>query len=543
MRHWPDADLNQALLTLWSRFRQANLDRVESLASAAEAMREGRLDEQQRGQAQREAHKLAGSAGSFGFLEGSRLAREAELLLRTTALPPLERATRLQAIAMDLRDELLRDAQPWQPEGAAGRESQDGFILVVDDDEPFAELLVIEAAAHWLKARYANSIQQARSALAESMPDAILLDLNFDNDGEGGLSFLRELAIMAPNVPVLVLTVRGALQDRVEVARLGATAYLQKPVAPSQVMEIVAQVLKRERQVDARVLAVDDDPSVLEALQALLGGQGYRVTTLSNPLRFWEVLEESPPDLLLLDLDMPELGGIDLCRAVRTDPRWAGMPILFLTGSTEPTSVQAVFAAGADDYIAKPVVPPELLTRVANRLERTQLHQRLAETDVLTGLVNRQKATQALAQLLRLSERHGQPVSLGVVDLDLFKSVNDRFGHAVGDAVLRRTADALHRAFRRDDVVGRWGGEEFVIGLYGMPVTSGRDRLADALEQLRRAEFRAPTGERFSVSFSAGVAECPSHGTDLTALFRAADQALYRAKAAGRGRVLIADPG
>jgi diguanylate cyclase (GGDEF)-like protein len=183
------------------------------------------------------------------------------------------------------------------------------------------------------------------------------------------------------------------------------------------------------------------------------------------------------------------------------------------------------------------------MTRVANRLERTQLHQRLAETDVLTGLVNRQKATQALAQLLRLSERHGQPVSLGVVDLDLFKSVNDRFGHAVGDAVLRRTADALHRAFRRDDVVGRWGGEEFVVGLYGMPVASGRDRLADALDHLRHAEFKAPDGERFSVSFSAGVAECPSHGTDLTALFRAADQALYRAKAAGRGRVLIADPG
>jgi len=193
-----------------------------------------------------------------------------------------------------------------------------------------------------------------------------------------------------------------------------------------------------------------------------------------------------------------------------------------------------------DEDLAKPIVGPELLVRVANRLERTQLHRRLAETDVLTGLATRQKATQSLGQLLRLSGRHGKPVSLAVIDLDHFKIINDRYGHTVGDAVLRRTADVLFQAFRRDDVVGRWGGEEFIVGLYGMPRASGQDRLRRALDSLQAQEFEAPGGEKFRVSFSAGVAEFPKDGPDMASLFRQADAALYVAKAAGRAQVVTA---
>ena len=299
-------------------------------------------------------------------------------------------------------------------------------------------------------------------------------------------------------------------------------------------MEALSQILKHERTADARILIVDDDPLVLEALDALLAPRGYRVTTLSEPMRFWDVLEESPPDLLLLDVDMPGLTGIDLCRAVRTDLRWAGVPILFLTARDDSATIQLIFGAGADDYIAKPMVGPELLNRIENRLQRSQLHRRLAETDVLTGLANRQKTTQSVSQLLRLSERHGKPVSLGVIDIDHFQDINDQYGHEVVDTVLRRAAEVLSQAFRRDDVVGRWGGEEFLVGLYGMPRANGQARLRGALDALEAEEFDGPDGQRFRVSFSAGVAEFPSDWRDMPSLFRTADAALYVAKEAGR---------
>jgi diguanylate cyclase (GGDEF)-like protein len=173
-------------------------------------------------------------------------------------------------------------------------------------------------------------------------------------------------------------------------------------------------------------------------------------------------------------------------------------------------------------------------------LERTRLLQRLADTDGLTGLANRARATGLIQHFLRLAARQNLPVSVGILDLDHFKQVNDRRGHAVGDAVLQGVADLLVRSLRSADVVARWGGEEFLVGLYGMSAAATARRLESILEHLRRRDFGAEE-DSFQVSFSAGVAEHPTHGDDLQALYVAADAALYRAKAAGRARVLAAE--
>jgi diguanylate cyclase (GGDEF)-like protein len=531
-------DLNQALTALWTKFRETNLDRVACISDVASALADGTLEEPRRRAAEREAHKLVGAVGSFGFAEGSRLARAAEQLLQSDELPFQQRATQLEALVAGLVQELRQDARPIAPEPTPAANKP--FVLLVDDDLELSQLLMLEAAAQHLQVRHAASVEAARAVIGEHVPDVVLLDLSFEEGQAESLSLLSELAQRDPAVAVVILTASTGLLDRVAVAERGAVAFLQKSLPPVQVIDAVSQILKRERTVEARVLVVDDDPLVLEVLQTLLSPHGYRVTTLSEPMKFWDVLEESPPDLLLLDVDMPEVTGIKLCRAVRTDLRWAGVPILFLSAHDDAATIQRVFAAGADDYLAKPIVGPELLIRVANRLERTQLHRRLAETDVLTGLATRQKATQSLGQLLRMSERHGKPVSLAVIDLDHFKAINDRYGHTVGDGVLRRAADVLFRAFRRDDVVGRWGGEEFIVGLYGMPLASGQERLRRALEDLQAQEFEAPGGEKFRVSFSAGVAEFPLDGKDMASLFREADAALYMAKAAGRAQVVAA---
>jgi diguanylate cyclase (GGDEF)-like protein len=289
------------------------------------------------------------------------------------------------------------------------------------------------------------------------------------------------------------------------------------------------------------VLALDDDPTVLAILRATLDPAKIRLTTLSDPLRLWETLEESTPDLLMLDVDMPHLSGIELCRVVHSDPRWVGLPILFLTAHDDAATIQALFEAGADDYVRKPIVGAELTTRIANRLERTRLLRQIAETDPLTGLSNRRKATQSLVHLARLAGRHGEPLSIAMLDVDHFKQVNDHHGHAMGDAVLRRIGELLLRSFRGDDVVARWGGEEFLIGMYGMMRSDGVRRMQDVLERVQAESFVNDKGERFGISFSAGVSEYLVDGLDLQDLIRAADEQLYRAKSAGRSRVCSVD--
>ncbi|HEX2189635.1 MAG TPA: response regulator, partial [Longimicrobiaceae bacterium] len=493
---------------------------------------------QARRAAEREAHKLAGAVGSFGFAEGSRLAREAEELLGAAAPPGPEEAPRLAALAAALRVDLERPL-PSTPERGSAADDRP-FLLVVDGDRELADRLAIEAAGRHFRVEVAPGVPQARRAVNRQRPDVVLLDLAADEDPGGGLAFLSELSGREPPIPAVVLAARAGFDDRVEAARRGARGFLPKPVPPAQAMDAVQQAVRERALAETRLLAVDDDPQVLEAVRALLEPRGIRVATLADPLKFWDTLEETAPDLLVLDLDMPHLGGLELCRVVRNDPRWNGLPVLFLTGRADAATVQRVFAAGADDFVAKPFVGPELVTRITNRLDRVQLHRTLAETDPLTGLANRRKSEEVIQHFLRLAARREQPFSLAVVDLDHFKAVNDRAGHATGDEVLRRVARILLRSFRAEDVVARWGGEEFVVGMFGMEKGAGVQRLEQVLGRVREERFGGWGGEELSVGFSAGIAQFPDDGRELPSLYREADGALYRAKEEGRGRVAAA---
>ena len=310
---------------------------------------------------------------------------------------------------------------------------------------------------------------------AEHMPDMVMLDLNFE-DRPGRKSQLAiELAQREPPVAGRHPDREHRLLDRVAVAERGAVAFLQKSCRgsgdrggrPDPQARAIGRGTRpggRRRPAGARGPADTADSP-----------HGYRVTTLSEPMKFWDVLEESPPDLLLLDVNMPEVTGDQAVPGGAHRPALGGVPILFLSAHDDSATIQRVFAAGADDYLAKPIVGSELLIRVANRLERTQLHRRLAETDVLTGLATRQKATQALASCCgcrtpreaRLPGRH-RPRPL------------QRDQRPIRPRRRRRASFAAPRTCCSEPSVattssGRWGGEEFVVGLYGMPLAAARN--------------------------------------------------------------------
>jgi diguanylate cyclase (GGDEF)-like protein len=548
--------LSAAVAGVWARYREAILARVDVLEGAAMGLLEGRLDREQRREAEREAHKLAGSVGTFGFAEASRLARDAETLLSGPTPPGQTDALRLADLAVALRRELSAPpsspAHPapappsapaeWSPFGGAERaapraaEGEGPVLLIVDPDRETAERLAMEASGRGVRPVVAACAAEARQALGRERPGAALLDISVP----GGLELLGALSDTVPPVPTVVLTRSDAFTDRVEVARLGGRGFLRKPLAPARALDTVEPLLRPPAGRDDVVLAVDDDPAVLEAVRFVLARDGVRVETLADPAGFWEVLEEVQPDVVLLDLQMPGVSGLELCRVLRNDPRWKSVPVVFLTSATDPRSVQEVFAAGADDFIGKPFVGPELPARIHNRLDRVRLQRSLAETDALTGVPNRRGSEEVLERFLRLAAGQGEPLAFAVVDLDCFKGVNDRCGHAVGDEVLARVARLLQKRFWAQDVVARWGGEEFVVGMYGMDKADGVQRVAEALEVLREEPFTGPDGDTFRVTFSAGVAEFDTDGRDLQQLYRAADAAMYAAKAAGRDRVLPA---
>ena len=298
----------------------------------------------------------------------------------------------------------------------------------------------------------------------------------------------------------------------------------------------VTQVLQRSRSLSVSVLAVDDDPVFLAGLRSMLEPWGIQMTELDDPLRFWEVLRRTAPDLLILDVDMPQLGGIELCQAVRTDPDLQGLPILFLSAHRDRETIQEIFASGADDYVSKPVVAAELLTRITNRLERIRLLKTLSSKDPLTGLANQPQSYRDLEFLIqRMNDAQKSANSHSSLLPDAFclvvfvitelPAIHFQYGHATGNQILQRWGRLFQAAFRGAEVLGYWGNGEFVVGTPGLTKEQTSDRLSEILTTLRQQVFTAPDGSRFQVSFRFGIAEYAIDGFTLQSMYQIASKA------------------
>ncbi|HLZ31707.1 MAG TPA: diguanylate cyclase [Chloroflexota bacterium] len=301
-----------------------------------------------------------------------------------------------------------------------------------------------------------------------------------------------------------------------------------------------------------KVMVVEDGRTTRMMLKSAVEHLGHECLTAADGGEAWELFRAEGADVIISDWLMPGIEGPELCKLVRTYPGPYTYFVL-LTAFGDRAHALEGMQAGADDYLTKPLDVDDLHLRLIAAERISALHKRLAEQDArlrslaefdqLTQLANRHKSTEVLTHFLALAHRETVPLSLVIVDIDHFKQVNDRFGHATGDEVLQRLGATLRRSFRDEDVVARWGGEEFVVGMYAIGTGDGVTRMYRALEAVRREIFTGPGGDDFHVTFSAGVAEFPNNGRDLQALYRSADEALYHAKDAGRARVFAAqDP-
>ena len=228
--------------------------------------------------------------------------------------------------------------------------------------------------------RGATDVHTARTKLYNEHPSIVLLDPTVCGSWEDVSSLLTDLKQRKPPVPAVIFTEKTDFVNRLQATRKGVNTFLQKPTTPTQVLEVVAQVLEQDKNAETNILVVDDDPKILEILQILLVPWGLKVHTLENPKNFWDVLEATKPDLLILDVEMPEINGIELCQVVRNDPNWSDLPVVFLTTHTDADIVNQVFSVGADDFVSKPIVGPEVVARILNRLERNKLLKRVAQS-------------------------------------------------------------------------------------------------------------------------------------------------------------------
>jgi two-component system cell cycle response regulator len=296
------------------------------------------------------------------------------------------------------------------------------------------------------------------------------------------------------------------------------------------------------------ILIAEDDPIFRRLLQSRLQSWGYRVIAAEDGTRAWELLQQAnTPDLLILDWLMPGVNGIELCRRIRAKQRDRYQYILLLSGKDEKQDVVDGLEAGADDYLTKPFDLGELRARLraGNRVltlqnELIQAREALrfqATHDDLTGLWSRGATLHLLNGELDRGLRSRTPTGILMIDLDHFKSVNDTYGHLTGDAVLKECGRRINHAVRKYDLVGRYGGEEFLAVLSNC-TTEDLEKIAERARYAIAEKSISTVTADVSLTVSIGGVTASSDPSDLE-LLSAADAALYEAKRAGRNRVVI----
>ena len=289
------------------------------------------------------------------------------------------------------------------------------------------------------------------------------------------------------------------------------------------------------------ILAIDDSVVNLKLLSVILGREGFIVITTADSLEALPLTIEHSPHLILLDVMMPGLSGLEILRLLKQNNLTRSVPVLMVTARTKGEDVKAALEAGAFDYVKKPLDDVEIVARVRSALRYKEHQDQLTEMamrDSLTGLYNHRLLIELLERELATGRRQAQPVSFCMADIDHFKTFNDRFGHQAGDLILKEVSSLFLQGLRKSDPVGRYGGEEFGIVLGGCSPETAQT-LCERLRQTIETHTFVILGQPVKVTVSLGLAYAdPAEAVTETDLIRRADQALYRAKAAGRNRLV-----
>ncbi len=497
-----------------------------------------------------EAHTLAGSAATFGFAElgeqARRVMRDIEVSMMTSEAKRGDQLTAIEGLLSQF-DRLLGESRAPRPLAIASAEPSsepfrvDGpkdlpLVYVLDDDVVHGEFVALQLTQFGYRARQFSSTDETKCAIVEQRPDALVIDAVMPGGELDGLQMLHELRRLGyGGIPSIVITVRSDMIARLEAVRAGTSAYLTKPIDVIALVDRLDELTSTEPSTPYRVVVIDDESEVASYHALILQQAGMQTAVTTEPLEAMALVTEFRPDLVLMDIAMPECTGLELATLFRQQELFASVPIVFLSQDQNADRRLAALAHGGDDFLLKPIAPEHLVTAVTARARRSRwLRNRIAR-DSLTGLLNHASLRQEFEFELSRARRQRTPVAFAMLDVDHFKLVNDTYGHAAGDRVLEGLARLLKQGLRSTDILGRYGGEEFAIIL---PNTDEQEAV-HVLERLRESfsQIRFSQGHpAFSSSFSCGVAAYPAIN-DASLLRSAADAALYRAKALGRNRI------
>ncbi|SDV99872.1 diguanylate cyclase [Marinobacter mobilis] len=493
-------------------------------------------------------HRLAGSAGTFGFTAFGETARALELCLQPVV--DSERADQQAMLAQVLdvnfftRLDSLKSLLAADAGDSAIPVLQNSVTATVPEALLRVDLLEPDPA---LSRELADSLSRygyevvafdSVPAFLASNPSGgittIIANIELQDELQPVFDHQRQLH----RELVIYLSRDDSFDVRYCAAVTGAGGFFPLPVDVPALADRIEQLSQEwEESAGGRVMVVEDDEELAEHYRLVLDQGGLSVSTITRPAEVMTQLAEFRPDILLMDINMAPYSGVSLARMVRFQPEWLGLPIVYLSSEQNRDTQISAVAQGGDDFIEKPISDERLVSVVKARCVRARQLAKLASRDSLTGLMKHSLIKQELAKEYSRCQRYSQVAAVAMLDLDHFKSVNDTYGHATGDTVIRSLANLLRHRLRKSDIIGRYGGEEFVVILPDCDEVQAERILQDVCDQFSGLVFSSQNTE-FEVTLSAGIAILGEFGSAEAAL-NAADEAMYHRKNHGRNGVTL----
>jgi len=504
-----------------------------------------------------ETHNLRGFSGSHGLVMLNALSGKVEnlvdLLIKSNKGLTLDQKSKLHICIDELQhkmhsihDELVHNPISLlsiQPQSTDEKQPthQAPLLLIVDDDRDFCESISVQLMSLGYRTRYIYNLEDLEQSIHAYSPNAIFMDIMFNDNKNAGIEIINGLREKEDiPCPIIYMSARDDIDARLLAVRSGGVAFINKNFRLGELKNTLALTVPLQENLAFKVLIIDDDKNSAEYCKAILEHANIKVYYLNSATDIFEYIINYEPDVILLDMYMPNIDGIELACIIRQHQAFSFIPIVIMSGETDMNKQFKMRRAGADDFILKPFKPHHLVDTILNRIQRSRHTKQLIYTDGLTSLMLFTKVKDHVLNLIDSCLRYNLDLSVALIDLDFFKHVNDKYGHLVGDQILCRFADFLLSRVRKADMVTRYGGEEFAIIF---PYTTGENAIA-ALNSIREEfskSIQNVNGNEFKVTFSDGIASINHNHQDIESLLYAADTALYEAKADGRDSIKLAN--
>lgn len=493
-------------------------------------------------------HTLAGTMATYGFEAIADRAKEMELIVQaflentTQPFPYSELEALLEsmekaAVVCSYRKFAQTSSITVSLTPTETYNANNKTIYLVDDDEDFLKKIELQISNFGYDVLSFSTLAEFDIALSKQEPRVVIMDVMFNEKNNDGIEHIRKInSTRTHPLKTIFITGSNDLSTRLGAVRANGKAYFTKPVLVEQLVDALDKLTHQQKTDPFRIVIVDNSVEQSSFAALVLQQAGMETKEVNGPLELLTVLAEYPADLILMDLYMPDCTGLELSQVIRQIDTYINIPIVFLSHEKDLGQKLSALSLGGDDFLSKPVKAWHLVSAISNRVIRGRTLRKFAETDGLTGLLNHSKVTDRFEIELSRAKREGSPLSFAMLDLDCFKQVNDTYGHPAGDRVLKSLANLLKQRLRKYDIVGRYGGEEFVVILPNTNLETARNIMNKLRIAFSEINHNHENGT-FNSQFSCGISAFPDF-TNTISIGNEADKALYEAKEGGRNKVV-----